>query len=53
MSKDFSIGDQVRYIPGFKGYFAAEVVGFDGLRLVIEFSSGMQITCWEDELEEA
>jgi hypothetical protein len=51
--KEYSIGDRVRYIPGYKGYFAAEIVDYDGTRPVIEFSSGKQISCWPDELEEA
>lgn len=58
MNRDWQIGDRVRYIPGYKGYFAAEVVGFDclpllGTRVVIEFSSGKRVDCWPDELEEA
>ena len=53
MSRDLQIGDRVRYIPGFKGWFAAEVVEFDGTRIIIEFSSGKQISCWADELEAA
>ena len=47
----FDIGDRVRYVSGYKGYFAAEIVAYDGARLVIEFSSGKQISCWADELE--
>ena len=47
----FKLGDSVRYLPGFKGYFNAEIVGYDGLRLLIEFSSGLILTCWADELE--
>ena len=53
MSGDFSIGDRVRYTPGCKGYFAAEVVGYDGTRLIIEFSSGLREVAWPDELEDA
>jgi hypothetical protein len=49
--KNYTIGDRVRYLPGYKGYFAAEIVGYDGTRLIIEFSSGKQISCWADELE--
>jgi hypothetical protein len=53
MDSDYEIGDQVRYIPGYKGYHAAEVMDYDGTRPVIEFSSDKQITCWPEELEEA
>jgi len=51
MSAEFKTGDHVRYIPGYRGYFAAEIVDRDGLRFVIEFSSGLILTCWADELE--
>jgi hypothetical protein len=50
--KKYAVGDKVRYIPSYKGYYAAEVVGFDGTRIIIEFSSGKQISCWADELED-
>ena len=53
MNRDYQIGDEVRYIPGYKGYFAADVVDFDGVRIIIEFSSGKQISCWPDGLEAA
>ncbi len=53
MSKEYRIGDRVRYIPGYKGYFAAEVVGFSFPYIIIELSSGLQISCYEDELEDA
>jgi hypothetical protein len=50
---NFGIGDRVRYIPGYKGYFYAEVVGDDPPYIVIEFSSGKQISVYPDELEAA
>jgi hypothetical protein len=53
MSKDFSIGDRVRYIPGYRGWYAAEVVDDDYPYVVIEFSSGKQISVRPDDLEEA
>lgn len=49
----FKIGDQVRYMPGCRGYFAAEVVACEGVRLLIEFSSGMRIACYPDDLDAA
>ncbi|MCL1985466.1 MAG: hypothetical protein FWG59_03360 [Betaproteobacteria bacterium] len=48
---DFSVGDDVRYIPGHRGYYSAVVVGYAGTRLVIEFYSGLRISAWPDELE--
>lgn len=50
----FTIGQSVRYIPGYRGYFAATVVDYDygaATRYIIEFSSGLQISVYEDELE--
>jgi hypothetical protein len=45
------IGDVVRYTPGFKGHFTATVVDYNGLRYVIEFESGFQMSVREDDLE--
>ncbi|EQN50854.1 hypothetical protein HMPREF0326_05717 [Desulfovibrio sp. 3_1_syn3] len=50
----YAIGQSVRYIPGYRGYFAATVVDYDygaASRYIIEFSSGLQLSAWEDELE--
>ena len=50
----YAIGQQVHYIPGYRGYFAATVVDYDygaSTSYIIEFSSGLQISTWEDELE--
>lgn len=52
----YDIGQSVRYIPGYRGYFAATVVDYDygaATSYIIEFSSGLQISVWEDELEAA
>lgn len=50
---EFKKGDQVNYIHGYKGYHAAEVVGRNGLQYIIRFyGSGLEISVWEDELEE-
>lgn len=50
----YDIGQQVRYILGYRGYFAATVVDYDygaATSYIIEFSSGLQVSAWEDELE--
>ena len=50
----YAIGQSVRYIPGYRGYFAATVMDYDygaASRYIIEFSSGLQLSAWEDELE--
>lgn len=50
----YEIGHDVRYIPGYHGYFAATVVDYDygaATSYIIEFSSGLRLSAWEDELE--
>lgn len=50
----FTIGQSVRYVPGYRGYYAATVVDYEygtAFRYIIEFSSGLQISAHEDELE--
>lgn len=50
----YAIGQSVHYIPGYHGYFAATVVDYDygaATSYIIEFSSGLQLSAWEDELE--
>lgn len=52
----FNIGDNVEYVTGYRGYHAAVVVEHECghvVRHIIEFSSGLQISVYEDELEEA
>lgn len=52
----YDIGQDVRYIPGYRGYHAATVVDYEhgpAVRYVIEFTSGRQISVYEDELEDA
>lgn len=50
----YAIGDSVRYIPGYRGYFDAIIVSDDdpSSSWIIEFFSGLQISAREDELEE-
>jgi hypothetical protein len=36
----------------YKGYRHVEVVDFDGLKLVVETTSGLRLIIWEDELED-
>jgi hypothetical protein len=48
---DYEIGDAVIYTPGHMGYHSATIVGFDGFKVIIEFSSGKQISAWENELD--
>lgn len=50
----YAIGQSVRYIPGYRGYFAATIVNYDygaATSYIIEFTSGLRLSAWEDELE--
>lgn len=52
----FNIGDTVYYVTGYRGYHAATVVGYEygpAVRYTVELSSGLQLSVYEDELEEA
>ena len=51
MTTTFKLGDGAVYTRGYQGCFAAEVVGYDGDRLVVEFYSGLRITVHPSELE--
>ena len=52
MRRDFEVGDKVHLIEPFKGYRCVEVIGFDGVRIIVKTSSGYELTIYEDELEE-
>ena len=47
----YEIGDTVRLLRAERGYFVAEVVDFDGVKLVLEVSSGYQFSVYEDEIK--
>lgn len=52
----FNIGDTVYYVTGYRGYHAATVVDYEygpAVRYTVELSSGLQLSVYEDELEEA
>lgn len=52
----YDIGQSVTLIDGYRGYHTATVVDYEyghALRCIIEFSSGLQLSVYEDELEEA
>ena len=50
----FRKGDSVRYIPGYRGWHEAVIIGYDAVRCqyVIELSNGKELCAYEDELEE-
>ena len=52
MKREWEIGDTGYLIKPEKGYRRVEIVGFDGVRLVVQTESGWEFTIYEDELEE-
>lgn len=52
MAKDWQIGDSAYLKEPVKGYRYVEIVDFDGLKLVVETSSGWRLTIYSDELED-
>ena len=51
MSRELEIGDSAYLKEPVKGYRYVEVVGFDRTRIIVQTSSGMEFTIYEDELE--
>lgn len=52
----YAIGQSVIFPEGYRGYRCATVVDYEygpAVRYVIEFSSGLQLSVYEDQLEEA
>lgn len=52
----YDIGQSVTLVEGYRGYHAATVVDYEyghAFRYIIELSSGLQLSVYEDELEEA
>ena len=52
MQREYQIGDTVYLEKPVRGYRYAEVVGFDGNRLIVRTTSGMEVTVYTDELKE-
>jgi len=54
MKREWEIGDiaKLKNPSHYKGYRHVEIVGLDGLKLVVETRSGWQLTIFEDELED-
>lgn len=49
----FQIGEAVRYIPGYRGWHDATVIGYDAVccQYIIELSNGKELCVYGDELE--
>ena len=52
MAREWEIGDTGNLIKPEKGYRHVEVVGFDGVFLIVRTTSGWEFSIYEDELEE-
>lgn len=52
MKRDWQVGDNAYLKEPVKGYRYVEIVGFDGVRLVVQTTSGMELTIYDDELED-
>jgi hypothetical protein len=52
MIKEWQVGDSAYLIKPERGYRYVEIVGFDGLKLVVRTTGGMELTIYEDEPEE-
>ena len=48
----YEIGDSAYLKETYLGYRYVEIVGFDGERLIVRITSGLEFTVYEDELEE-
>ena len=51
MKQELQIGDTAYLKKPEKGYRFVEIVGFDGVRLIVRTTSGWEFTIYEDELE--
>jgi len=52
LKEKYSIGDYGYLKEPYLGYRYVEIIGFEGNKLVVRFSSGLKITIYEDELED-
>ena len=52
IEEKYSIGDTGYLKEPYLGYRYVEIIGFEGNRLVVRLSSGLEITISEDELED-
>ena len=52
---NFNSGDDVKYLPGYRGWHSAVVTGYDAARgqYAIEPENGRELFAHEDELERA
>ena len=50
MKREWEIGDTAYLKRPEKGYRKVEIVGHDGLRLVVQTESGWEFSIYEDEL---
>ena len=51
MEREYGIGDCAYLKEPYLGYRYVEIVGFDGDRLIVQITSGLEFTIYKDELE--
>jgi hypothetical protein len=51
MTREFETGDFAYLKEPERGYRYVEIVGFDGVRIIVKTSSGYEFSIYEDELE--
>ena len=52
MAREREIGDSAYLKEPERGYRYVEIVGFEGVRLIVRTTSGYEFTIYEDKLEE-
>ena len=51
-NREWYIGDAAYLKEPVRGYLYVEITGFDGTKLIVQTTSGMELTIYKDELEE-
>jgi hypothetical protein len=50
--RKYEIGDSAYLKEPYLGYRYVEIVGFEGDRLIVRITSGLEFTIYEDDLED-
>ena len=50
--RKYEIGDYAYLKEPYLGYRYVEIIGFEGERLIVRITSGLEFTIYENELEE-
>ena len=52
IERKYEIGDSAYLKETYLGYRYVEIVGFEGERLIVRITSGLEFTVYEDELSD-